>query len=474
MEGKRHSSAAIIATAAAIALALPVTLVCAGVFLPCQYGETFLGEMKYKLRRLEETEGKRIVVVGGSSVAFSVKSELVEKYLPEYTAVNFGMYADMGVSVMLDWAKADIHEGDIFIISPEQSEQTLSSHFSATDFWQCADGEMRLFGYLSSERKDSAIAAFPSFAGRKIYYAATGTPRPEGVYARSAFNEYGDIAWEGRTQNIMSAHYNPNQPIGFERGMVSDEFAAEMNDFYAYASARGAEVYYRFCPMNGSALYPANAEEELDDYYDYLEGILDFPIIGNPHNCIMDEEWFYDTNFHLNDSGATLFTRGLIEDIKVLKGDSSPTDIPTPIPPGFPESPTEEGDDSDADKFTYEEDGDGLIISGLNAAGLAQTQLVLPTKYNGRKVTGIAEDVFRGNTVIREITVQPNIGLLYDGMFDGCTSLEKLHLTGSPSDYTAGDGLRTGARFMIYVSPEEENNFKLDYGWQKYALYITS
>ena len=453
-------------------LAFPATLICAGMFLPCQYDGTFLGEMKYKFKRLKETEGKRIVVVGGSSVAFSLKSDLIEDYVDGYAAVNFGMYADMGVSVMLDWAKAEIHEGDIFIISPEQSEQTLSCHFSAEDFWQCADGEMSLFNYLSSERKQSAIAAFPAFAGRKMYYAASGSPNPDGIYARTSFNEYGDISYAERTCNIMSQRYNPNQPVSFGADMISEEFIAELNDFSDYAVARGAQVYYRFCPINELALYPEDAEEGLDDYFDYLSGKLNFPIIGNPHSAIMGAEWFYDTNFHLNDSGATLFTRGIIEDLKLLKGDSSPTDIPTPEAPQFPESSVTEGDNSDADKFNYAPEGGGLIITGLNDAGRAATKLTIPASKDGKPVTGIAPDVFAENTAVREIVIQGNIGLLYDGMFDGCTSLEKLILTGAPSDYTVGDGLRTGAEFLIYVNKSQENNFKLDYGWQKYALYI--
>ena len=468
---KLKSSLIIFLTAAAMLLFLVIFLLISAFALPCQYDATFLGEMKYKLERLKNTEGKRIVVVGGSSVPFSLKSDLIEQYLPEYTAVDFGMYADMGVSVMLDWAKTEIHEGDIIIISPEQSEQTLSCYFSADNFWQCADGYFSLFSSLSSERKERAAAAFPSFAGRKLYYSVTGTPDPDGIYARSSFNEYGDIDYADRNFNIMQEHYNPNQPIGFDRDVISEDFIAELNEFYAYAAGRGAEVYYRFCPMNEQAL-EEGAASAIDGYYDYLTELLDFPVLGNPHNSVLAAEWFYDTNFHLNDSGATLFTRGLIDDIKLLNKDSTPTDIPTPPTPSFPERPSGEGDDSDADKFTYERSDDGWIISGVNAEGLRAQNLIVPYTYQGEKVTGIAADAFRGNTEIRQITIQDNIGLLYDGMFDGCSSLARLVLTGKPSTYTTGDGLRTGANFLIYVPKELETNSKLDYGWQKYAQYI--
>ncbi len=472
MKRRQLTSALIIFLAAiALILSLFLTLIICGFAIPCKYDATFLGEMKYKAERLKNTDGKRIVVIGGSSVPFSLKGGLIEKYLPEYSFVDFGMYADLGVSVMLDWAKTEIHEGDIIIISPEQSEQTLSSYFSADNFWQCADGYFGLYNQLSPERRERAAAAFPAFAGKKLYYSVTGAPQPEGIYARSSFNEYGDIEYDDRNFNIMSEHYNPNQMIGFDRQMIKDEFIDELNDFFAYASERGAEVYYRFCPMNEDALYP-DASSDIDGYYDYLDERLDFDILGNPHNSVMKAEWFYDTNFHLNDSGATLFTRGLIDDIKLLKKDSSPTDIPTPPAPSCPDNSSGEGDDSDADKFIYEREGDGWIVSGLNQSGKTAEILVIPYTYRGEKVTGISRDAFKGNTALKEITVQDNIGILYDDMFEGCSSLDKLILAGKPSDYTVGDGLRDGANFLIYVPEELETSYKLNYAWQRYAQFI--
>ena len=83
-------------------LAVPVQLLCWGFLLPECYDTSFLGELKYKVRLLEQTPGKRIVLVGGSSVAFGVDSGLLEDAFPEYRFLNFVMYADIVTSVMLD------------------------------------------------------------------------------------------------------------------------------------------------------------------------------------------------------------------------------------------------------------------------------------------------------------------------------------------------------------------------------------
>lgn len=49
---------------------------------------------------------------------------------------------------------------------------------------------------------------------------------------------------------------------------------------------------------------------------------LEFPVIGNPENSLMDAEWFFDTNFHLNSAGKEVNTVQLIRDIKAMLGDN--------------------------------------------------------------------------------------------------------------------------------------------------------
>ena len=105
--------------AAALALlALPAVLLGWGFLLPAQYGDTFMGELKYKVRYLDEAPGPRIVLVGGSGVAFGVDSALMERELPGYTVVNFGMYAALGTTVMLELSQELIRPGTSSSSSP--------------------------------------------------------------------------------------------------------------------------------------------------------------------------------------------------------------------------------------------------------------------------------------------------------------------------------------------------------------------
>lgn len=473
MKRQKTPSPALLCGVLAVALCLlPTLLLLFGLALPPQYEDTFLGEMKYKMERLETAEGPRIVVVGGSSVPFALKSGLVEACLPGYQVVDFGMYAGMGTVVMLDWAETQAREGDIFIIAPEQSPQTLSCFFSGELVWQAADGAFDLLPAIHSSRYEALAAAFPAFAGKKLWYALWGAPVPEGVYARSSFDAYGDIIYPNRMSNIMPGGCNANDLISFSQDVITEEFIAALNDFARTATAKGARVVYHFPPMNAAALEPGTDQPRVDAYYDYLNSRLLFPILGDPNRCILDSGWFYDTNFHLNDSGATVFTKLLIEDLKVWLEDTSPTHIVLPAMPSA-EASIPEADNTDAPLFTYRRDEGGWVLSGLTDEGQAARTLTLPGSYEGAPVVGVDEALFVGNTVIREITVQPNIGLLYDGMFAGCTALEKLILTAkTPSAHGAGDGLREGADFLIYVPEEAVDRYRRDYFWQIYAPWI--
>ena len=63
-----------------ITLGVPLLLIAAVLFLPPQFDETYPGELPYKMERLRETGDHRIIVVGGSSVAFGLRNALYKNF----------------------------------------------------------------------------------------------------------------------------------------------------------------------------------------------------------------------------------------------------------------------------------------------------------------------------------------------------------------------------------------------------------
>ena len=101
-------------------LLLSLLLPAAGILflMPSQFEHTFYGALNEKYDRLTGIEDKKLVVIGGSSVAFGYDSALLSQYTG-YPTVNFGLYADLGTKLMMELAEDSIGEGDIILLAPE-------------------------------------------------------------------------------------------------------------------------------------------------------------------------------------------------------------------------------------------------------------------------------------------------------------------------------------------------------------------
>lgn len=455
----------------ALVLIMPLTLLSWGFLTPAQYGDTFMGELKHKVQLLQETEGKRIILVGGSSVAFGIDSALLEQHFPDYRVVNFGMYAALGTTVMLELSEPHIRSGDIVILMPEQQEQTLSDYFDASVMWQGVDGAFGLLLSLAPEQQGMMLGHFPGFAGQKFAWLLRGvTPQPEGVYRRGSFNRYGDVVNEGCRQNIMPGGFDANTPIRFDPAMVTAEFIERVNAYAAAVTEKGAAIWYGFCPMNAGAL---EENADVDAFYQALQARLTFPILGDPHHSILEPGWFYDTNFHLNASGKTVYTRQLIRSIKAMRLDSSPTQIAIPPMPELAETELWLGDDSHQAYFRFEESNGTVAIIGVTGIGMQQQSLTVPSTWNGMAVTTISAGAFAGCENLQTVTIQKNIKTIADGAFSGCGALERIVVESeTPSGCAVGQGLLNGTGAKVYVLPHVLSAYRTDYFWSVHALRI--
>ena len=140
-----------------------VPLTAAAVILtPNVYGDTFLGALAPKLERLKSTEGKRIIVVGGSSVAFGLNSPMLKEYTG-YEVINFGLYATLGTRIMLDLSRDYIRSGDIVILAPELDKQTLSMYYNAEAVWQAAGSDLSILKDIHFDNYSETLAHLPKY-----------------------------------------------------------------------------------------------------------------------------------------------------------------------------------------------------------------------------------------------------------------------------------------------------------------------
>lgn len=416
----------IVATALAVILAEQVFFLICGFGLPVQFGDTFMGELKSKYERLKETSGKRIVLVGGSGVAFDCDSALMDDFFPSYEIVNFGMYAGLGTKAVMDLSENYIHEGDIVILSPEQSEQTFSDYFNGEYMWQAADGAFGMLRDLKSENFEAMLGNFPRFALEKLNYVMKGQkPQTDSIYQKKSFNTYGDIELDTCRENILPNGYDVNQKVRFTEDVVQPEFMDYMNDWAKRLEKKGAVVWYRYCPVNKLSV------EDMDDLaaYDvFLRQKLDFPVIGNPKNSLMEAEWFFDTNFHLNQPGKEVNTVQLIRDMKAMLGDDRAVTVELPEKP-------------------HRTWGEVSAETRIWTAKDSET-------YQGEET----------------IVIPENVTQIEDYAFSNCAGLKQIVLEQKdPSKCIVGQHLLDGTGAEILVPQMSVDSYKRNYFWSVYA-----
>ena len=416
-------------------LLVPIVLLLSVFCLPSQYEKSYMGELKYKYNRLKNTDGKRIIIVGGSGMAFDVDSSLIKENFPEYEVVNLGMYAALGTASVLDMTISKVHDGDLVIFAPEQSKQTLSDYLGGDYAWQALDGAFYLLPYFFNSEKNISLmlAAFPRFAIEKLrLFITASAPDPDSVYRKSAFNEYGDIA-DDLPQNTMLNGFDENTAVSYDTSVIPADYVSYLNECDKKATQKGSTLLFAYCPANKAAVVEAKEsdfENAIDGYDLFLRKTLAIEVIGNPYDSIMDKEWFYDTNFHLNSSGKKLYTRQFIRNLKAYLSDSSVTAIDIPDKPSL-----------------------------LYAANTEKSVLTSST--------------YSGNTTITSITVGSDISMIEDYAFKGCTSLKEIHINNTvPSSIQIGQHLLDGTDANIYVPAEALSLYKTDYRFSIYSSRI--
>ncbi|MBO5207552.1 MAG: hypothetical protein J6C09_08245 [Clostridia bacterium] len=413
-----------------LTLLSPVIFTLGTVLLtPKVYSDSYVGVLDEKYERLHSVEGEKIVVIGGSSVAFGLDSEYIENALG-MPVVNFGLYGALGTVSMLELSLSGISEGDTVILAPELDRQMLSEFFSAREVLRAIDDDYSMLFDFSVDHKLSLLGGAYAHAAEKLGYAVTDTRPPiSGIYSAESFNSYLDIASGLRRKNVMSLYYDPTTEVTLDKSIVDGEFIKTVNSYVSDCRERGAEVYFSFCPINRLALGENIDYAEIYEFSDYLDSMLDCEVIGDIGSYILDEAYFYDTNFHPNDFGVIVRCNRLIESLseELELGYIELYDPPAPELPKYDYS--YEGEDENSRYFTYSVENNGCLrITGLTDEGKQQSELTVPLGHEGRKVFSIGYGAFSGGSVTKlTVTEDTNLRNFLGGAFDG-SRIEDLYI----------------------------------------------
>lgn len=264
-----------------------------------------------KTSRLRSIEGPKIILIGNSSLAFGMDSEMLERSTG-MPVVNMGLHGALGNAFCENMFKPEISEGDIVIVchldyddddtieDPSLALITLEKH---TDLWHL----------IRPKDLPGIVRAYPDYFKDCIMYKFTkeddNTPEETTCYSRSAFNKYGDICRRFKDDDNFQFFEGCVTVPGINTTCID-----RLNRLNEYITDRGATMLVAGYPIGYGEYTPAAAE--YDAFENSLRSQLDCTVISHFKDYFIPYEYFYDTRYHLDDQGVKMRTEQLIRDLQ--------------------------------------------------------------------------------------------------------------------------------------------------------------
>lgn len=263
--------------------------------------------------------GPRIVIVAGSSALFGLDAGMIEQTYGLPT-INFGVNAGLLLPYVLHKSKEILRPGDIVLMPLEYSFYTYDGvpNVQMIDqIWSRDPGFLRQLG-LSEQLR---MVWLPS-ASRLVegLLARGGAPAMCGPYGFEHLDGRGDqthtsaaeaLAWASDWTNLQK-----ELPRRF--GLESDhpEAWAWLGRYLDWARERGVRVIITPPTMMFAPFYRDDARERA--FYQGLGSrvrALGVPFVGDPYAYMYERQWYFNTDYHLNDLGRQRHTRRVIADL---------------------------------------------------------------------------------------------------------------------------------------------------------------
>jgi hypothetical protein len=282
--------------------------------------DNYLAAILEKDRLIRTTQSPKMILVGGSNLAFGIDSQLMQDSLG-VNVVNMGLYAKLGLRYMLAQVKPYIRQGDIVIVVPEydqfygsfsEGDNTLNTALLYAPADRISDFvksysviDVVLRPRVENVRRAFLVAAADAAGLKSKYFPPDTNP----VYNRHSFNKYGDVVSHlgKKSMNPDSIYVKPLPPPKDFNNRTLDE----LNDIGDVARERKAHAYFLF-PSYIDRSYSINTGA-IAWLEHRLETGMRIPILGTPKDFVYPSAWFFDTRFHLNELGRGPRTIKMIE-----------------------------------------------------------------------------------------------------------------------------------------------------------------
>ena len=280
------------------------------------FADNYLNEFPVKKQLIRDTPSPKMVVIGGSNVAFGIDSKTLSDSLG-IPVVNAGLHAGLGLRYILDANTPYLRKGDILVIMPEYG------HFFNTTAWgntitlslapYFASGDELLSlnrHQLSTVARGLCHMTLQTFMTGVKNAIRPKVDSPTYQYLKSGFDARGDeVSHRVKQTDTDMTHYQSTPSFTAFNEEYLSEFISQVREM----RQRGIRVLL---------LPPAILDSSLAADRPMIDSLaLRLQAAGIPFQASLDTfsypaKYLYNTSYHLNAEGVKKNTVNVLVAVK--------------------------------------------------------------------------------------------------------------------------------------------------------------
>jgi hypothetical protein len=272
--------------------------------------QSFFAAVADKHQWAESIQSPKIILVGGSNLAFGIASDSIEKALKR-PVVNLGVYAGFGLDFVLNETLPLVKKGDIVVLCTEYYLRKPGDDYAKETVALAYPPANKYIQYRNEEEKLEKKVKFYIRCARNAIFLPNRITNPTILdtisdYYRGGFSKRGDLL--SHLNNPSSSTLSKLEEIQPQDYSVE---IRRINQFIEQVKEKGARVFWTF-PSYSQQGYSVNIKGLL--YFEkQIKAGVHCPVISDLKDDIYPESCFYDTHFHLNHQCRLERTQRLIK-----------------------------------------------------------------------------------------------------------------------------------------------------------------
>ena len=275
-----------------------------------------------KVKCVKGIKKKKILFVGGSSVAYGIDAKLVEEKL-DINSINFGCMVGLGPEILFENVRDFLKPGDTIVLCWEYETYRFHRRSKNLNYLALMMGPQKnVFDKIPFLDRLHLKLYFPvNLVKYSLYSLISSTNDLNEIYKCGwTFDHLGNVISNiGTVTSEAELKNSPLIPLISEHEMHQD-LTIITKKILDFADENKVKIYATWPNTYLNSLYNSDkiVGTNLQTYKSFWKK-LGVEVLGEPEDAMFPMEYFYDSVYHLNRKGAEIRTLKLIDELRLFK-----------------------------------------------------------------------------------------------------------------------------------------------------------